>query len=577
MYLPINWGNCLKYLPYILLAHIPLVENNHDSMINRKTIVVLFFLFVYYFLFPQRTFHVPDEYYQSLEIIHHMFHGYGIRSWEWFIGLRSYASVLYYAFIYYIYKYVFGGESVEQYLKWCGVIVAMVTLYFGIELWSNSTSASDKKGVVSNSTSDINASNHNVLIIQDKNWNTYLPWILASFIGFWIFVSRRSITNSLEMMFTTISLHFFLRHNPNFFWYWFFAGIGCLSRPTNAVVHLFVCLYILIQSRFSWREKFRFLRHAFFLTIFWIGFMTLIDRYFYGKWVFSIYEFLKFNVLDGNASMYGVHPWHWYISQGIPVLMLTLLIPFLYMHYKCLIGEARERDRFSIALFWWTTICFSLLPHKEFRFLLPVYPLAINTSLQGIRPWLQNIKWKWNTILLLSILIIPNLAFGIFFNLIQQKGAIEVMYFLKQRNDQNPGSVTSIYFLMPCHHTPGYFYMHSSENAPPKIFLRHLDCSPPHMESDLTREQDYSNRTLPSGEYLHETRLFYQDPFTFTKKLFDYHVPTHIVMYESMADKLGSFLSLNYDFEEIVKLHHMYFSEVLDDNMSDYIKVFERK
>ena len=28
-------------------------------------------------------------------------------------------------------------------------------------------------------------------------------------------------------------------------------------------------------------------------------------------WVFVQYNFLKFNVLEGQSAIFGIHPWHW--------------------------------------------------------------------------------------------------------------------------------------------------------------------------------------------------------------------------------------------------------------------------
>lgn len=55
---------------------------------------------------------------------------------------------------------------------------------------------------------------------------------------------------------------------------------------------------------------------------------SLLDRCFYGDWVFVPYNFLKFNVLSGQGTFYGSHPWHWYITQGFPVVMASQFVLF---------------------------------------------------------------------------------------------------------------------------------------------------------------------------------------------------------------------------------------------------------
>jgi GPI mannosyltransferase 3 len=56
---------------------------------------------------------------------------------------------------------------------------------------------------------------------------------------------------------------------------------------------------------------------------------SLIDRIFYGKWVNVYYNFLEFNFLSNMGSFYGSHPWHWYFSQGLIVVLATHIIPLV--------------------------------------------------------------------------------------------------------------------------------------------------------------------------------------------------------------------------------------------------------
>lgn len=41
-------------------------------------------------VFLVRTWYVPDEYWQTLEVAHKQVFGYGVLTWEWQKGLRSY-------------------------------------------------------------------------------------------------------------------------------------------------------------------------------------------------------------------------------------------------------------------------------------------------------------------------------------------------------------------------------------------------------------------------------------------------------------------------------------------------------
>ena len=99
-----------------------------------------------------------------------------------------------------------------------------------------------------------------------------------------------------------------------------------------------------------------------------IGLATLVaaDRITYGAWVFTPYKFVVFNTA-GGASIYGTHPWHWYLSQGIPILLLTAL-PLVVK--GSFLSEGYSRILLIPILS--STLLHSSMPHKEFRFLLPL-------------------------------------------------------------------------------------------------------------------------------------------------------------------------------------------------------------
>ncbi|VEL31024.1 unnamed protein product, partial [Protopolystoma xenopodis] len=54
-----------------------------------------------------------------------------------------------------------------------------------------------------------------------------------------------------------------------------------------------------------------------------------MDRLFYGRWTCSLVNFLHFNMLADAGAFYGVHAWHWYITEGLPVLLSGQLPFFL--------------------------------------------------------------------------------------------------------------------------------------------------------------------------------------------------------------------------------------------------------
>lgn len=73
----------------------------------------------------------------------------------------------------------------------------------------------------------------------------------------------------------------------------------------------------------------------------------LIDRWFYGDWILVQMNFLEFNILKGGGSFYGTHPWHWYLTQGYPVIMTVHLFPFI-------LGAWKAQNKVLLFLIVWT-------------------------------------------------------------------------------------------------------------------------------------------------------------------------------------------------------------------------------
>lgn len=100
-------------------------------------------------------------------------------------------------------------------------------------------------------------------------------------------------------------------------------------------------------------------------------------------------NFYHFNIERRFALVFGAHPWHWYLSQGLPV-MLGLYVPVLLWALWALLRRvssgtwgtiARVLDSpqsFFMALGWSVLAFLSCdgigSAHREFRFLLPLMP-----------------------------------------------------------------------------------------------------------------------------------------------------------------------------------------------------------
>ncbi|RKO96771.1 hypothetical protein CAUPRSCDRAFT_11537 [Caulochytrium protostelioides] len=231
--------------------------------------------------------------------------------------------------------------------------------------------------------------------------------------------------------------------------------------------------------------------------------------------------FLRANVgPDGVATFYGTHPWHWYLSQGLPALALGWIVPFLYA-LRCPRPPSRrpadaaadgDDDAVPLNPFPVRVICvivatYSLLAHKEFRFLAPALPLVLilaGCGLRGLWTWRRRLAGpsaagmtvaqrrtarlqQRAIVLLIATMVLLDVGALGFFGRWHQRGVVAVVDFLRAET-AHPQGLTSarsgdgddaggrggLLFLMPCHSTPFL-----ADLDRPGVPMRFLRCEPP--------------------------------------------------------------------------------------------------
>lgn len=102
-----------------------------------------------------------------------------------------------------------------------------------------------------------------------------------------------------------------------------------------------------------------------------LGLTCVFDRLMYGSWILVPLNFLKFNFLSSGGDYYGTHKWHWYFSQGFTVMLFSFL-PF------SIAGIMQSKQWKLSGLIAWVLGLYSLLGHKEFRYLDLIVSCLIN-------------------------------------------------------------------------------------------------------------------------------------------------------------------------------------------------------
>ncbi|KAI9172960.1 mannosyltransferase [Blastocladiella emersonii ATCC 22665] len=152
--------------------------------------------------------------------------------------------------------------------------------------------------------------------------------------------------------------------------------------------------YALSTVSASWAHFAHFLRlSAIFAAVLLIPAFA-IDSYLYSRPVLAFANQVLYNVLRNESARYGVEPWHYYAKNlalnwtlGVPLALLAIF--WTTQRRRALV--ATERGPAAMLILW--LAIFAMQPHKEERFLAPVYPALAVLAAHGVvalpRNWLR--------------------------------------------------------------------------------------------------------------------------------------------------------------------------------------------
>lgn len=236
---------------------------------------------------------------------------------------------------------------------------------------------------------------------------------------------------------------------------------------------------------------------------------VISDRLYFGFWAFPPYQWLYFNISKSLAIFYGQMPWHYYLSQGIPLLTTTFL-PFAVVGlYKSTSTSktlsAEQSNTLKTLSFTLLTMvgALSIISHKEVRFIYPLLPILHILAAPYMTSFFTvpsqppsdkqsssradgpiTLRHKFSLVNLLSV----NLFIAGYLSLFHQPAPISVLTFLRNEFERiHPEALTIgppepssapdelfALFLTPCHTTPWRSHLVYST-----LRARALTCEPP--------------------------------------------------------------------------------------------------
>lgn len=290
----------------------------------------------------------PDEVYQSLEPAHRLVFGYGLQAWEFIEGARSWALPWLVAALMKAATWV-GLDAPPGYL---GVVKGAFALVGAATAWGAARLA---------------------LGLGARALPAAAGAALFALAAVPVYFGPRAMSENASALAAVWGLALALppgasRREGR--WGAALLGLAVLLRLQSAL--FCVALVGVLAVRRAWRP----LLDALLVLALWALLYGLLDRLTWGGWWHSARVYLAFNVVEGKAAGWGTQPFGYYgrvLLEGMPAV--TLVAGALAL------GGAWGAPGLAVtgALFF---LAHALQPHKELRFLMPLFPLL--AALAGV-------------------------------------------------------------------------------------------------------------------------------------------------------------------------------------------------
>lgn len=225
--------------------------------------------------------------------------------------------------------------------------------------------------------------------------------------------SSALLPNSLSMMLYCLAFSAWLRGRPRAAVVWGVAS-AALGVPFSAILLLPMALHVVLVSP----GLLAALPWAVCAAGATLGAQVLLDGVLYGRWVCAVCNLVHYNALSSetDSALYGVEPWTFYAKNLL--LNLNVMAPLAVAAGPLVLPWARGRRSVTSVLVLSPLLWLALmmhLPHKEQRFLFPVYPLLLVAGSMTAAVALEWLATLWGRVAraaLLALLAVLVVAGG---------------------------------------------------------------------------------------------------------------------------------------------------------------------
>ena len=340
---------------WVLQGQLTPFPKAHDwcEMKSRSSVYFLLFIFLLIGIFLRvgaavrfpNVYHA-DEIFQTQEPAHRLAYGYGVVSWEWRRGVRSWVFPAFLAGVMRTTDWM--GPGSKGYLWGIAIVLSLISL---TAVWFCFAWAKRASG-------------------------TEAAIVAAGACATWyemVFFAPKALTEVVAGHALLPGLYLGMygerwQEKKRMFLAGIFCGLAMSLRIQLAPAVGFAALWFCYPN---WRKRMLPLAAGLLLPVVGFGLADAIT------WSYPFQSFFLYfwvNVMEGRAKAYGVAPWYWYLE-----LLCAHLGPIAVL---VLMGIRRSAFLGWVALI--ILVTHSVLAHKEERFLYPLVPIAITLAALGV-------------------------------------------------------------------------------------------------------------------------------------------------------------------------------------------------